>query len=182
MRAQKNGFGIIEVLIASSIMMVVIFAMTAAGRSALRGTTYLHERAQATYLAQEAIEQTRQVRDTNWLDDSAATSFEQFTGYAGDNTKKWTVAYDSTTTPAGFKIALAVTDNSKINIDDLIFTRTLSFAPVTDGDIMPAKGSFSNEARAQNAVKVTVNVEWQSSGQTKNISMSEILTNWRPNY
>lgn len=179
MRAQ-NGFGIIEVLIASSIMMVVIFAMTATGRSALRGTTYLHERAQATYLAQEAIEQTRQVRDSYWLDDSNVTNFEEFTNYAVDSSKKWITFYDPT--PSTFRIKEADDSNSNINIDNLVFNRTLSFAPVTDGNIMPANGSFSNEARAQNAVKVTVNVSWQSSGQTKNISMSEILTNWRPNY
>lgn len=180
MRAQ-NGFGIIEVLIASSIMMVVIFAMTATGRSALRGTTYLHERAQATYLAQEAIEQTRQVRDSYWLDDSNVTNFEEFTNYAVDSSKKWITFYDPTSST--FKIIASDASNNSINIDNLIFTRTLSFAPVTNGDtIMPADGSFSNEARAQNAVKVTVNVEWQSSGQTKSISMSEILTNWRPNY
>jgi prepilin-type N-terminal cleavage/methylation domain-containing protein len=32
----KKGFGIVEVLIASSIIAVIIFALTAAGKSALR--------------------------------------------------------------------------------------------------------------------------------------------------
>jgi hypothetical protein len=33
-----------------------------------------------------------------------------------------------------------------------------------------------------NAIKVTIKVSWSSNNATKELSTSEILTNWRPNY
>jgi type II secretory pathway pseudopilin PulG len=182
----KNGFGIVEVLIASVIMMIVIFALTAAGRSALRGTIYLHERAQAMYLAQEGIEQVRQVRDSNWLDALPATTFKQFTDYgveyAGDSSKKWAIAYDGVA-PAGFKITNDDGVKSNITIDGTVFNRTIIFKQILSADaIVPAYGDFTTNAKNQSVVKVTVKLEWQSNGREKNITVSELLTDWRPNY
>lgn len=181
----KNGFGIVEVLIASVIMMIVIFALTAAGRSALRGTIYLHERAQAMYLAQEGIEQVRQVRDSNWLDNLPATTFKQFTDYGVDDTAEWAIAYDGSTAPFGFKIAPALPDNSNsdITIDGTVFNRTIIFKQILSTDnIVPAYGDFTTTAKNQSVVKVTVNLKWQSNDSDKNITVSELMTDWRPNY
>ncbi len=183
----KNGFGIVEVMIASVIMMVVIFAMTAAGRSALRGAIYLHERAQAMYIAQEGIEQVRQIRDSNWLDDDAGTTFQEFIDYGveytADNTKRWVVSYDGAL--SNFDVASRAVDesNSIINIDGTEFKRTIIFTRVLSTDSMvPLKGDFNSTAKNQSVVRVTVNVDWLSNGINKNISVSEIITNWRMNY
>lgn len=181
----KNGFGIVEVMIAAVIIMVVIFAMTAAGRSALRGTIYMHERAQAMYLAQEGIEQTRQVRDSKWLDEDSVTvtSFKDLIDYgvewSSDNLKRWVTSYDASL--SNFKISDANITNDDIDIDGTHFDRTVTFMPVS-GSIVPANGGFTAGARTQSVVKVTVDVTWTSSGQSKTISVSEILTNWRMNY
>ncbi|MFA7253415.1 MAG: hypothetical protein WC107_02585 [Patescibacteria group bacterium] len=67
--SKKNGFGIIEVLVAATIIIVILAALTSVGKAALTNNSSLQERSNAIYLAQEGLEIVRQIRDSNWIDD-----------------------------------------------------------------------------------------------------------------
>jgi len=166
--AKRNGFGIIEVLIASTIIAMVLSALTAAGRSSLRGSTYTLERAQATNLAQEGIEIVRQIRDTYWIDGDPLTGFENLPAngnkslYFDKIKNKWDLLSGS---------------NDKTTINGIEFTREIIFSDV--GSLIPASGDL-NSVKNEMSRKITVKVSWQNN--MGGIEVSEILTNWRPNY
>jgi len=84
--------------------------------------------------------------------------------------------------PAGTPAAQMI-PTEKITLDSgasfyryLVFQRvTTSLLPDTPSSVQPG----------QSAIKVTAVVKWRannSSGDEKTVSISEILTNWRPNY
>jgi hypothetical protein len=66
------------------------------------------------------------------------------------------------------------------------FTRAIKVEDA--GELLPADTTDSTTSAATDvqksstAIKVTCNVIWKYNGNDKKISVSEILTNWRPNY
>jgi prepilin-type N-terminal cleavage/methylation domain-containing protein len=63
----KNGFTIIELVISIFILSVAIVGVFSAYSMVTILTSDASDRLTATYLAQEGMEITRNVRDTNWL-------------------------------------------------------------------------------------------------------------------
>lgn len=194
----NKGFGIAETLIASTIIMMIIFALTAAGRSALRSSQYLQERTQASYLAQGGIEQMRQIRDSNWLDSNASgTEWSSFAltttaakGYSWDSSNKLYSTLNFDTTQKRYKLStptvtLPATPDV-IPLDSVDFSRTVILQQIQKdqtGKLLPTDGTAGTKVEADiNSIKVTVKIDWSNNGHAKNLSISEILTNWRPNY
>ncbi len=167
----KKGFGIIEVLIASVVIVLIIGAVTSAGMSSLRSSTRLQRRGQAAYLAQEGLEAVRQIRDTNWVDGNNLTNWATLENLSGD--KKLSFASGRW----GLVDMATADDLEKITIDGMEFKRKLTFEPTND-NLMP---NITTEERSKNSFKFTVNVTWPG-GPSGGIIVSEILTNWRPNY
>ena len=195
---KSSGFGIAEVLIASTIIVMIIFALTAAGRSALRSSLYLQERAQATYLAGEGIEQIRQIRDSNWLDSNTPktdwSSFDLTSAVAKDYPKDASgnsyanLSFDSVknryklSTPADTPPAVP----ELITLNGVDFSRTVVLQQIEKdqlGKLLPTDTTAGTDVEADiNSIKVTVKIDWSNNGHPKHLSVSEILTNWRPNY
>jgi len=179
---EAKGFGLLEVLISAVIIIMILAALVFIGRAALSNNEYLSERAQAIYLAQEGLELTRQIRDTNWID--------------GDNTSKWdtlqlTDGNWANTTGTGTKKfvyndpkarivleAVAAPVYEEVTINEVSFRRRINIysvsAPLLPTASVPALRTYS--------MKVTSKIEWTFSGQPKEIEVSEILTNWRPDF
>lgn len=63
----KKGFTIIEVLMAVFILTIGILGAFAAVQMIITFTSGIAFRLQAVYLAQEGIENIRNIRDSNWL-------------------------------------------------------------------------------------------------------------------
>jgi hypothetical protein len=82
LRHNHNGFGLLEVLFATSIFILVVAGLVALSRLALRNALLSMHRAQAYNLAQDGLEAVRQIRDTNWID----TVTKEITVTAG---KEW---------------------------------------------------------------------------------------------
>ena len=74
----QKGFGLIEVLLASLVIITVIMALIYVGRLAISNSSEAQRRTQATYLAQEAMESVRQIRDSNYIDNDVATSWAKW--------------------------------------------------------------------------------------------------------
>jgi len=182
LRQKKEAFGIIEVLIASAIIIVILAALTMTGRATLNSSSYLQERTQALYLAQEGIESVRQMRDTAWIDTDVNTNWGTIANLSGD----YAVIYSQTI--SGFVATGSANTGKNLTVDGTQFTRLLTFSSVgglIPNDTSQSGGSVyaSTGVAPPNAKKVTATVTWSSvTGGDKSISVSEVLTNWRPNY
>lgn len=178
----KKGFGLLEVLISAVIIIIILSALITIGRAAMNNNEYLAERAQAIYLAQEGIEMVRQIRDTNWID--------------GDNSSKWNTLNGTDVSNGNYKLAfdsvkgrwlLAVDDFSAsetirvpVTEPNLPFTRKINVVPVDASSQLLPNGVGTDLKPF--ATKVTATVTWTFSGQSKSVALSEILTNWRPDF
>ena len=185
----RKGFGIIEVLIASALIATMLAGLVYIGRLTLTSGSYMSERSQALGLATEGVEIVRQIRDTNWIDNDNKTlwnSFQMnsdgtFSPIVLDHEKIYRVQfvkaqngnsrYSLTQSANGEVIKLA--DNSQ-------FTRTIIFEKVQSLIPSSPKNSIAvSDPKDTNSFKVTVTVTW---GENKTISISELITNWKPSY
>jgi hypothetical protein len=186
----KKAFGIVEVLIASTIIIVIVFTLTAAANSAMNLSDKMQERAQATQYAQEAIEIVRQMRDSNWIDGNGSTDWNYFVGTLAVN-PVWSIPTNSTVAiPVDYKLLfnanvkrfyLAVTTAGE-NIDpdgnaSFRFNRKIKFESV--GSLLPSVAGAGTLSKDEYSTKMTVTVTTPTGDS---LSLSEILTNWRPQY
>lgn len=182
-----------EVLLSGVIIIIILSALVTIGRAAMSNNEYLDERAQAIYLAQEGIEYTRQIRDTNWIDGTGTTAWDTLTGSGAVETKCYSLpdtfvgrAYLVSGTTAGDADACALEVKQDIVIGATGSTITFNRKIFVDHNLestnlLPAL-SGSADALRDLAINVTSMVSWTFQGQTNSIRLSEILTNWRPNY
>ena len=194
----KKGFGLLEVLISIIIIVLILTSLVLIGRKALSNSLYLQQRAQAIYLAQEGIELIRQTRDTNWIDGNDQTQWntlltsgassgqgKQYKLVFVDDLKRYLLERLEGTggdNAAGEKIEFSEQgDNGKIK--ETVFYRTVTASTIEgeEGSILIGDGE-NDIVPNKNAIKVTVIVKWQFDGLVKTTSVSEILTNWRPNF
>jgi len=64
---KKNGFTILEVILAIFILTVAVFASFSLIQQTVVGVSLNQSKLIAYYLAQEGVENIRNIRDTNWL-------------------------------------------------------------------------------------------------------------------
>lgn len=153
----SKGFSLIETMIA-----VFLVTMGTAGSFALiqqtiTFTTTSSSRLRAAYLAQEAIEVVRNIRDTNYLESEVWDS--GLTGCASG----CEADYNDTILAAYADRALKI-NNGLYGYDsgtDSIFRRRITISPDTD------------------ILNVTVQVTWTERGNTYDISAQTKLYNWR---
>jgi Tfp pilus assembly protein PilV len=184
----KKGFGIVEVLIASVIIIMIVFALVAAGKAALNGLLLSEQRTQAYFLAQEGLEIARQVRDTNWIDSGdAKTNWNSF-DYTNliapiiRNSRVYHITpyYDSSAPQRYYFPSTGATADSII-LNGLSFTRQIQFQSISN--ILP--GTSPDVHKTENSIKITVKVSWKWNtvgSDNKFVYVSDVLTNWRPNY
>ncbi len=156
----SRGFGLIEILIASAIVSASLITLTATSQIAFRLTKESVERTQAGFLAEEAVEVTRVLRDASWSSYIAPLSpaVAYYPSFSA-TTSAWSF---STSTPS-FIYG--------------IFDRTVIFDDVyrrdADGEIVPPD-SPDPKTIDPDTKKITARVEW---GQGKNISVATYFTN-----
>jgi len=189
-KTKQRGFGVIEVLVASTTIAIILSALVVAGNNALKGSVRLGQRSQATFLAQEGIEIVRQIRDTNWIDADNATKWNSLI-WDGNDLIELTLneTYDNCILEFKDEIdRYGLTCNNDpdlinqniLNLNNTEFKRVISIENV--GDLIPSDGinAENNLNQSYNSLKITATVSW-NSGETS-IDVSEILTNWRPQY
>lgn len=179
---KAKGFGVIEVLVASTTIAVILSALVMAGNIALRNTIRLGQRIQATYLAQEGLEIVRQIRDTNWIDEDNSTDWNSFIWDESGNLIKAEENYQGCVIATGnrdqerFGLSCDSDRQDSIILNNTTFRRTVSIQEVGDS-LLP--GEDGELQQSYNSLKITVKVTWDQDGE---IILSQILTNWRPKY
>lgn len=181
----RKGFGLLEVLISAVIIIIILSALVTIGRAALNNNEYLAERAQAIYLAQEGMETIRYMRDTSWIDGSSSTKWDNFRSatVAGGSEGCYEIT-DSTF--FGIAACSQWSQGQPIKLESngnvVTFNRRMNFTKANDSldSLMPDQTNSPN--LSDYAIKVTSTVTWKYSGQNKTVDLSEILTNWRPDF
>ena len=72
---KKQGFGILETLLASGVLITVVSAVVGLGSAAVRAGQGAADRQIAYHLANEAVEIMRQTRDSRWIDGNGQTTW-----------------------------------------------------------------------------------------------------------
>ena len=149
----KKGSLLVEILIASSIIVILTLAMM---NVVQKGISVSHQSlhiTQASFLLEEGGEVTRILRDNAWSNISNLTLGTNYYPTFGNNT--WTLS----TTP------------SQVGI----FTRTVTFSQVLRDAVT---GDISNSGSIDTGTKlVTVNVSWSESGQTISKNLKFYISN-----
>lgn len=152
----KKGIGIIEVLVGSAILALVLFAFISSLSIYSAASSDATKRAQALFLAEEAIELTRALRDENW---TKITALETSTPYGFEQdevTGKWSLT-ERDETIDGFTRKVFVDDVYR-NSDDEIT------------DELPS--TYDGGTRS-----IKVKVTWESRRGEQSIVLESLLTN-----
>lgn len=161
---RRRGFTLIETLVAISVLLVSLAGPLSIASSALRGAVYARDQVTAFYLAQEAIEYVRAVRDENLLVGDA-----WLTGLDDCVDATCTVDFPNFTHDvcAGTCSPILIGDSSGLfnhqGGSPSIFTRSFSVETLE---------GYSDE------VVVSVTVSWQTGTLNRSFEIREHLLNW----
>lgn len=153
----KRGVGLVEVIVGSAILSVVLFAFTSSLSLYSRANADATSRTQALYLAEEALEVVRGLRDSGWGTRIATTSVDIGYGVSFDEaTAVWT---------------LVSTPDTKGE-----FTRTLTFRDVYrdagDNVVADPSGTYDPDSRI-----LEVEVVWPGLQEPQHVRLESIVTN-----
>lgn len=193
----SKAFGIVEALIASSIIAMILFALVAVGRNSIRGVEEAEKRSQAILLAQDAIEQVRQIRDSNWISSTGEDwnslvwngdnlvkvtpddYIIEYKKFAADGLKKIMRYGLVETTDNGLLVNLGGTGEVGNRIGGNDFYQLITIDTSNISNLIPVSGDDVDPKPDINAIKVTAKISWDDN---KSLEISEVLTNWRPAY
>lgn len=156
-RAPSRGLTMVEVLIASSIILVTVVVLLGVHSLYLRTALSNSSAVQAAYLAEEGVEVMRYLRDASWSQNIAPLSLDTPYGLAFSNA--W------------------VTNATSTWIGN--FNRTITLSAVerdAQSDIVSSGGVVD-----ANTKLLTVSVSWAEREATTTKSVSTYLTNLHDN-
>lgn len=155
----KKGMGLVEVVIASAIVMASLVSIMGVYNSmatlSLRNTDTI----QATFLAEEGVEIVRILRDKGWANIASTTNGVPYSFYWNNASSTW------------------VSTSTIIESD--IFERQVVYSAVyrdANFDIIPTLGGPSGTLDT-NSKKVTVTVSWPSQTGTSTKSLDSYVFN-----
>lgn len=154
--AHNGGFGLIETVVGTAILLVVLLGLVQAGQYAFRLVSDANMKIRASFLAEEGIEAMRLLRDAGWSANIApvANGIDYYPAFSGG-------AWQISQTPA--------------SLVDGIFDRRVLFSAVyrDANDVIAASGG----ALDPDTKKVTVSVNWTNRGRGATTTISTYFTN-----
>ncbi len=176
MKKLHKGFTLIETLVAITILTTAIAAALTAAGAGLQSSFYARDQITAYYLAEEAVEFIRNIRDTNFkkTNQNWTAGLEQcmdIVNYPG--------------TPNG-TLCRIHTDSNEIDVASDVNGLVLDFDPTlgyTYSTSVPSKYTrkISIQTVNSNEILITVTMQWRSGaigGRT--FVLREELFNWNP--
>lgn len=181
-KKRKKGFGILEVLISGVIIIIILGALVVLARNAINNSQYVQERAQAVNLAQEGMEVVRQIRDTNYIDQTPTTDWRSVVCGAGNSFSFF--QYDNListyyiTYRSDSRFCLVGGAPPAITIGGKSFYRKISFSSISGSPVLTIPTPDVSNAGA-NGVVVKVTVYWPNPSGDHKVEIEELLTNSR---
>jgi len=187
-RRASRGFTLIETLVAITVLITALVSPMLLTERALTSAYYARDQITAYYLAQEAIEQVRQVRDHNIMLNLQGNTTNLFAGIRTDGVP--------------FRVDATVTDPSQSPFSDcasINSTTHLCTDPLkTDSTVYGYGGALSQNTKfirsvvacyvqqggdctsaPSGEVRVTVTVSWTSTiGSDRSFTISEDMYRW----
>lgn len=153
----KLGFGLVEIVVASAIISISIFSLSAVAVIGSRLQNQSLEKIRANFLAEEGIEVMRFLRDKSWDSNLALlnSGINYYLSFAS-STSNWSIG----------SAIVPLTDSffdRKITIDDVLRD---------SNDNIVISGGTNDP----NSKKITVTVYWQERGATSTASLSTYLS------
>lgn len=152
----EEGFGVVEIIVAISIISIALFAISEVSVIYLKQNILNKKTLKASYLAEEALEAVRSVRDQGWSANIASLSMGS-TYYPVISSNKWTL----TATNPGFIDSIyartVVVDNASRDANDNIVTSGGTNDPDTK--------------------KVTATISWESKSTTLTTYITDLYNN-----
>jgi prepilin-type N-terminal cleavage/methylation domain-containing protein len=179
----KRGFTLVETLVAISILMISVAGPMVLVGNGIRSSAFARDQVTAFYLAQDAIEAMRYIRDGNRIeivkytgDPDSLPPWDDLTGFACseaapckvDSLKVYNGEAGGITTADAKTKVLSIDSQGRYGYspsgEDTVFRRWVT--------IKPAVG---NEAKE---VEIVVTVDWSSGIFTRKFSIRENLFYW----
>ena len=176
---RNNGFTLVETLVAIAIFSVSVGALLGVLANGISDTTYARQKMTATYLAQEGIEQMRNMRDNAMFFNTSAY-WDAFSSEVSKCTNNY-CGFDnvySNTNPIDPNFLFSCNDKPcKLNID---YDTNSYDADNGNGDYSGFDRTiiFDPSFNGSNEVKVTSTVSWTQGSGSYSVSFSEYLFHW----
>lgn len=182
----KKSFGLIEVLIACSILIILSGAVLAINVVVNNNLQFTRERAHAYYRAMEAIEAVRNIRDSNYIDGDASTDWDSFVcnqtqnridqPERNDPDARYIVNTNCTVGGTNDRLMLFPAGDRRGNYRSAFGIDYYNYLTFEDSGINP---DIKNGDTNNNSIRVVATIEWESRGRTHSVELREILTNWK---
>lgn len=171
----SRGFTLIEVLIASGILVVAAGAVLRISQVAIRNEDQALERVRAYHLVQEGFEIVHQIRDSIRLDKTV----NRWDAFLPTDDSSYAARWDSVS--GRWVLEPAGTTVDEHELDGIKFIRSIVVS-VPPTDLLPIKNEAGETVTTDwrdVARLVTVTVSWESQGQTMKVSGKTLLTDWQ---
>lgn len=166
---KEKGFTLLETLIAVTILSVSLAGPITIASQGLSSAFFAKEQITAFYLAQEAVEYVRSVRDENFL--SGNNWLEGISDCVGAVCEIDMPAHTHEVCSSGscdalnFNTDTALYNNNALGGDNIasIYTREVTLEQINADE-----------------VSINVNLTWSSKGRTRTFNIRENIYNWLP--
>jgi len=154
----QDGIGLIEILVVASIISIALAALAGLGNFALKIQHQTKQNTIAAFLATEAIEAARAIKDGQWANLADLNIDTPLHPIKHPSLAQWAMESEEETIN-GFR--------RQIMIGNVY--RDGSFNIVASG------GTLDDDTK-----KITSVVSWNDNGQARQITLIDYLTNWKP--
>jgi len=170
-KKRQKAFTLVEVLVAISVLIIGILSGLLLVTRALYNVAIVKDRLTASFLAQEGIELTRQIRDSNFLRILNGESIDW--NYGLDNGSY----IIKSNVEGGQSIQLASYNPSEV--PNFFYDNDLKIYNYTDGD----QTNFKREIRITNItdndeIRVESIMKWKTKSIDFNLTVEDHLYNW----
>lgn len=158
----KTGFGLIEIVVATALISGSLFALALISQIATRASSEGISGLKGTYLAEEAMEAVRSIRDDGWTVNIKPLFLDEIY-YPSFSFSKWSL---STTSPG------LIDGYDRQVIFEEVWRRS------ADDNIIPAE-SVEDKYIDPDTLKLRITVSWPKAGQdaTSSVQLINYLAN-----
>jgi type II secretory pathway pseudopilin PulG len=166
MKQFNKGFGLLEVVISTGILVIVISASVIISKMAVRSSVVSLERVQAYNLAQQGMEGVRAIRDTNWLNGRAWN----------DSLDPSMSSYDVNNSNNLWQLTNTI---EPIPLDNKDFTRVITISSI-DQTMANILSQYNSAITSDKMLKIKVSVSWREYDQDWSTILYTYLSDWKP--
>ncbi len=159
-----KGFSLIETLVAVSVLLVSIAGPMTIATKGYGSALYARDQIVAFYLAGEAVEYVRNVRDTNIL--NGASWLDGLSSCMDGRTCSIDVRNASIAECVG-------------GCSPLLYDEATGFYGASAGDPSPFTRSVAIAAVASDEVSITVTISWRTGVLPRTFTVREFMLNWQ---